>query len=127
MAGGNKNKGGRPGLVWVLDPHSGGVTPSPAVKAATEQRLRAHAETRYPGRCQQLDIRFRGPLCYVSAQLVGEDVPTKLCRLRHFEANRWSVAFFAYSSESYQPSILPNGTFFGTPEEGLDVAAIYLS
>ena len=33
------------------------------------------------------------------------------------------VAFFAYSSETCEPCILPSGDFYGTPEEALDAAA----
>ena len=47
-------------------------------------------------------------------------------RLRYFAEDRWSLAFYTYSNERYEPCVFHNGTFFGTPEEGLDVAAIYL-
>jgi hypothetical protein len=49
-----------------------------------------------------------------------------LCRLRYCGRAQWSVAFFAYSSERYEPCAFESGSFFGTPEEGLDVGAVYL-
>ena len=49
-----------------------------------------------------------------------------LCRLRFFKVDEWSLAFFTYSHERYEPHYFDNGTFFGTPEEGLAVGAVYL-
>ncbi|MGL4552708.1 MAG: hypothetical protein ACRC33_16155, partial [Gemmataceae bacterium] len=74
------------------------------------------------------DVRFRGALCYVDAFTeAGDDAePLHLCRLRFFTTDRWSLAFYTYSNERYEPCYFRNGTFFGTPEEGLDVGAVYL-
>ena len=36
------------------------------------------------------------------------------------------MAFYTYSHERYEPSIFPNGTFQGTPEEAFETAAMYL-
>ncbi len=36
------------------------------------------------------------------------------------------MAFFAYSSEKYEPCLFPNGTWEGTVEEAFDSSAIYL-
>jgi hypothetical protein len=38
----------------------------------------------------------------------------------------WSLAFYTYSKEEYEPCIFPSGAFFGTPEEGLEIGGIYL-
>ncbi len=53
--------------------------------------------------------------------------PTHLCRLRHFTADRWSVAFYTYSHEAYEPTFFASGEDNGTPEEGFDVGAVYLT
>ena len=132
---------------WVRDPHSGGVKISEALKRETERRLRSHAEKHYKGGFTRLDIRFRGAFCYVDAfkepdegarPYEGSDEtleeyrerlrnnPWHLCRLRHCGQGEWSVAFYAYSSMKYEPAMLPNGTFYGTPEEGFDIGAVYL-
>ena len=94
-----------------------------------------------------LDIKFRGALCYIDAykEPVLEkgdppkwtketreeyierlrNTPTHLCRLRHFDINRWSVAFYTYSNEKYSPCVFPNGDWFGTIEDAFDIGAVY--
>jgi hypothetical protein len=55
------------------------------------------------------------------------DTPVHLCRLRYFgDDQRWSMAFYTYSNEKYEPCFFNNGTFQGTPEEAFDTAAVYL-
>ncbi len=135
-------------MVWVLAPHSGGNKIPETVKRETVDRLERHAAAHYAGRYSRLGIRFRGPLCYVDAftepdepsesllRANGETreqflermraTPLHLCRLRYFRPDRWSLAFYTYSNERYEPCVFRNGTFFGTPEEGLDIGAVYL-
>jgi hypothetical protein len=135
--------------VWVYDPHSGGVKIPAAVRVRTEQRIRSYAEAHYGGKFSRLDVRFRGALCYIDAytepdapsddmlHVLGEtreqylqrvrNVPIHLCRLRYFgDEERWSMAFYTYSHEKYEPCVFDNGTFHGTPEEGFETAAVYL-
>lgn len=53
--------------------------------------------------------------------------PIHLCRMQYVGGpNRWRVAFFTYSHEKYEPCILPSGDALGTPEEALDLGALYL-
>jgi hypothetical protein len=134
---------------WVYDPHSGGEKIPAAVQARTRQRILKYAEEHYAGRYTRLDIRFRGQFCYIDAYtepVVPPDwpppdwgmtrdeyierlrnTPTHLCRLRFFgDEERWSMAFFAYSSEQYEPSLFNNGTFHGIPEEAFETSAVYL-
>ena len=54
------------------------------------------------------------------------NTPTHLCRIRHFDINRWSMAFYTYSNERYEPCFFPTGDWFGTPEEAFDIGAVYL-
>jgi hypothetical protein len=135
--------------MWVYDPHSGGVKIPPAVRQRTAERIENHARAKYAGRFTRLDIRFRGALCYIDAfvepeepresllRITGESReeylermrhnPLHLCRLRYFgDENAWSLAFYTYSHERYEPSVFGNGTFHGTPEEAFDVGAVYL-
>jgi hypothetical protein len=135
-------------MPWVRDPHSGGVKIPPKVQEATRARILAHAEKRYAGKYTRLDVRFKAALCYIDAytepdahantwKVTGEtrhqfvermrNTPTHLCRLRHFGPDRWSVAFFTYSHERYEPTFFASGEAIGTPEEGLDVGAVYLT
>lgn len=132
---------------WVYDPHHGGVKIPERVKAETTRRILEHAAKNHAGKYTRLDIRYRGALCYIDAYTepdtsgdpwkgTGEtreeyltrlrNTPVHLCRLRHFMADRWSVAFFTYSNEKYEPTFFPSGEDMGTPEEGFDVGAVYL-
>ena len=113
---------------WVYNPHVGGVTIPPQVRHRTEQRIRAYAEAHYRGRFERLEVRFRGALCYIDAYVEDPpDASLHLCRLRYFRnEDAWSMAFYTYSNEKYEPCMFRNGTFVGTPEEAFEMAAIYL-
>jgi hypothetical protein len=134
--------------VWTLTPHSGGRKISPNTQADVRKRIHEHAEKNYAGKYSRLDIKFRGALCYIDAYkepILGKvdppkgmevtreeyierlrNTPTHLCRLRHFDINRWSVAFYTYSNEKYSPCVFPKGDWFGTVEEAFDIGAVYL-
>lgn len=133
---------------WVYDPHSGGVKIPPRVKEETERRILAHANKNYAGKFTRIEVRFRGALCYVDAFEEPDEpdaeylklrkqtrdeymefmrkLPQHLVRLRHFTQEKWSVAFYSYGSESYEPSMLPTGKWEGTPEECFEIGAMYL-
>jgi hypothetical protein len=135
--------------VWVLDPHGGGVKVPAPVQERTRQRILAYAEAHYGGKYTRLDIRFRGPFCYIDAYTepkIADDFPNEgfpesrdeylerlrgipfhLCRLRYFgKEDSWTFAFFTYSHEKYEPCMFDNGTFYGTPEEAFEESAVYL-
>ena len=103
----------------------------------------------YVGKYVRLDVRFRGALCYIDAytepqepspgllRATGEtreeflervrSIPLHLCRLRYFgNEESWSMAFYTYSNERYEPCAFDNGTFHGTPEEAFEIGAAYL-
>jgi hypothetical protein len=133
---------------WVFDPHSGGNKIPDAVRRDTVARLERYAAEHYAGKYTRLDVRFRGALCYVDAFVEPEEpspdlltalketreqhlerlrpAPLHLCRLRYFSKDRWSLAFYTYSNERYEPCVFRNGTFFRTPEEAFEVGAMYL-
>lgn len=136
-------------MPWVKHPHRGGSKIPKAVQEATRRRILAYAQKRYAGKFARLDIRFRGPFCYIDAyrepdlppgrppKVFNEtraqmrerlrNTPLHLCRLRYFAyESKWSVAFFAYSNEKYSPCTFESGSFYGTPEEGFEVGAVYL-
>ena len=136
-------------MPWVFDPHSGGVKIPKAVQERTRQRILDYAEKHYKGKYTSLDIRFRGALCYIDAytepfaseswkptkdwpetreQMIERRrrVPLHLVRLRYFQENRWSLAFFTYSDEKYTPSVFHTGDVHGTPEEAFEIGAVYL-
>jgi hypothetical protein len=134
---------------WVYDPHSGGVKIPKTVQDRTRERILAYAKAHYLGKYTRLDIRFRGQLCYIDAYTepsIADDfpppdypesrekyierlrnTPTHLCRLRYFgKDDSWSLAFYTYSNEKYEPCLFNNGTFHGTPEEAFETSAVYL-
>jgi hypothetical protein len=135
--------------VWVYSPHSGGVKIPAQVRERTEQRICSYAETHYAGSFTRLDVRFRGHLCYVDAyteppepsrgllRALGESrkeylerrrgTPLHLCRLRyHGNEDQWTMAFYTYSHEKYEPCVFDTGSLHGTPEEAFDTAGVYL-
>jgi hypothetical protein len=135
-------------MLWVYDPHRGGKRIPPAVRERTRQRILAYAEEHYAGKYIRLEIRFKGKFCYIDAYCepdVPEDwpppdsgetreecierlrnTPIHLCRLRYFTEDRWSVPFYTYSRQKYEPCILDNGRFEGTLEDCIEVGAVYL-
>jgi hypothetical protein len=135
-------------MQWVFDPQSGGVKIPPRVQEETRRRILAYAEEHYKGKYTRLDIRFRGVFCYIDAYR-EPDVPRgwppkdwgisradyieqlrntslHLCRLRYFSHDQWSLGFFTYSNEKYEPCVFKNGDWFGTPEEAFAIGATYL-
>jgi len=136
-------------MPWVFDPHSGGTKIPEGVRERTRRRIFAHAEKHYAGRYTSLNIRFRGVLCYIDAYVEpdvpkgwppedwGEtreemierlrQTPVHLVRLRYFGMeDRWSLAFYTYSNERYEPCVFRSGKFIATPEEALDTGSTYL-
>jgi hypothetical protein len=139
-----------PARVWMRDPHSGGVKIPADVRERVRTRIETYAHRQYQGKFICLDIRFRGPCCYIDAYREPTNVPADwppkdwgetraqflegvrntpihLCRLRYFgDEDGWSLAFFTYSNEKYSPCVFHNGSFFGTPEAAFDIGAGYL-
>lgn len=135
--------------VWTFDPHSGGKKIPDKIKDDTRKRIEKFAAEHYAGKYTRLGIRFRGQFCYIDAYTEPEvsddwppedwhetreefierlrNAPLHLCRLRYFDVERWSMAFYTYSNEKYTPSMFNTGSFFGTPEEGFDTSAMYLT
>ena len=134
---------------WVQDPHSGGVKIPDRVKTTAKQRILNYAEKHYSGKYIRIDVRFRGFFCYIDAykepdtpddfdlSIFNEtreehierlrNTPIHLCRLRFKgDEEKWTMAFYTYSNEKYQPSMFNTGDFYGTPEEAFQTSAVYL-
>jgi len=60
--------------MWVYNPHTGGKRIPPAVRARTQRRILDYADKHYAGKFTRIDVRFRGPLCYIDAY-TEPDVP----------------------------------------------------
>jgi hypothetical protein len=98
-----------------------------SIKTSLAQRLRAHARDHWP-QLSSVHMRYRGPFAYIDGELAnGEILP--LMRLRYGgSAARWGFAIYLASSNGYEDSILPTGTFAGSPQDALDCACdLYLA
>jgi hypothetical protein len=98
--------------------------PEPA-RWRAEQRLELRRRDRWPA-LRDLKVRYRGDYAYVSG--TDPDGPLSLCRLRWTGSpDHWGFACYLASKDGYEDSMLPTGSFTGTPEEALDcVCGLYL-
>jgi len=135
---------------WVYDPHSGGTKIPDRAKDRIRQRILKQAKANYAGKYIRIEVRFRGQFCYIDActeprlsddydpQLIGvsreeyvermRSTPMHLCRLRYFgNEDRWSMYFYTYSREKYEPCVFDDGDWMGTPERAFDASSVYLS
>lgn len=144
----SEDKAKRGGRQLVLDPHHGGWPIPAATQDIIRQRILDHAQKHYAGKFTRIDVRFRGAMCYIDAYKEPppdserlaklcrvpleeyvesfRNTPTRLVRLRHFDLERWSLAFYTYSNERYEPCVYPDGGWFGTVEQAFDVGAVHL-
>ncbi len=106
-------------------PHEGGLKIPPDQHASIIRQADAFAATRQWNSSYKLQLRFKNQFCYVDS-LEKDGTVSPLGRLRHCRANRWSVAFYTYSNERYEPCYLPNGDGYGSFEEALAICEVYL-
>lgn len=135
---------------WVYDPHSGGIKIPKPLQERVRKRILSYAEKHYSRKYNRIEVRFRGALCYIDAYLEPDvpkkfdetvygvtreehierlrNFPTHLCRLRYFgDEEKWSMAFYTYSRDKYEPCYFKNNTFHGTPEEAFKSSAMHLN
>lgn len=110
---------------WCLSPHSGGNKIPPTLHQAILQKVEAYAATRPWHAKFQLKIRFKSHFCYLDALEIGGDL-SPIGRLRYFSIDRWSLAFYTFSNETYEPCAFANGDFFGTIEQAIDICEFYM-
>jgi hypothetical protein len=98
-----------------------------STKSSLYQRLEQRRRERWPG-LVKIETKFRGAFAYVTGTET-DGTTSPLMRLRyHGSASSWGFAIYLWSNESYEDSILPSGSFSGTPEEALDCACgLYLN
>jgi hypothetical protein len=133
--------------MWSYNPHVGGKKIPKDVRARTAERVQLYAARHHAGKFSRIDIRYRGPLCYIDAYTEPDpsdvyvpegttreerlerlrNTPIHLCRLRYFgNDNHWSFSFYTYSQEKYEPSFFLGGQDFGTPELAFETCAPFL-
>lgn len=95
----------------------------PGVLDRLESRLKTQAAEHWPS-CRKVVVRQRGQFAYIDAQGSRDVQPEPLCRLGYTgDIETWEFAYFTWSSERYEPSLLTSGLPFGSPEECFDTAA----
>jgi hypothetical protein len=107
------------------NPPKGGITIPTKIQTDITAQADAYAATRPWFEEFQLQLRFKNKFCYLDAAKKNEDA-FPLGRLCYFGPNKWSLAFFTYSNERYEPCIFPNGNWFGTLQESIAVCELYL-
>ena len=132
-------------MTWALSPESGGMPISKSRQPIIVHKIEEHAFKNFAGKYARLEIRFKGVFCYIDAfvepsppdsellKITKEtadeymtrlrSTPRKLCRMRHYDIDRWSFGFFSYSNEKYQLAVFKSGDFFGPIIEGFHTAA----
>ena len=113
-------------MPWYFNPQSGGNKIPVNRYEVLRAQAQAFAVTRkwYP-KCE-LSLRLKGQFCYVDVLERGETVPSPLARLRYFRDNEWSMAFYTWSHERYEPCILSNGQWQGTLEQAIETCEPFL-
>lgn len=113
---------------WVYDPHSGGTAVPANIQYTVREQLRKHVQKQGYTAIRELLVRFRSQFCYVDAYIGDETEATHLFRLRYIAIpGHWSLAFYSYGNEKYEPCLYNTGELCGTPQEALDTCSIYFS
>ncbi len=99
----------------------------PPARRVLQQRLDLHRQKRWP-QLTDLSIRYRGAFAYVAGS-TNNDPSLSLFRLRYLGLpDAWGFAVYLASKDGYEDSVLPSGSFTGTPQEALDCACgLYLN
>jgi hypothetical protein len=111
--------------VWCIHPESGGVKIPPHLQKTITDQAMAHAAKYAWSRQFQLVLRYKNQFCYLDAFEEGQEA-FPIGRLRYFNNNEWSLAFYTYSNERYQSCVFQNNKWFGTLEEAIDICSTYL-
>lgn len=89
------------------------------------QKLAARQRQHWP-QLKEVQVRFRGNFAYVDG-IFPDGYRQPLCRLRYGgSASLWGFAIYLASKDGYEDSVLPDGSFAGTPEAALDCACLLL-
>lgn len=108
--------------------------PDQSTKDAITERIFAHARRNWPD--TEVLVRHSGVFCYVAVverprtrwwqrnpPALDEREPFTVLRLRYQgSADRWLIAIYKASTETFSESELPTrfGPTIGTPEQGMD-------
>jgi hypothetical protein len=73
----------------------------------------------------QIKLRYRNQFCYLNASKDGKE-SFPIGRLRYFDIDSLSLAFYAYSSGTYKPCLFRDGSRYGTVEAAITICSGYL-
>jgi hypothetical protein len=110
--------------VWCFAPQTGGAKISPDKFQAIAAQVEAYEKKQAWHPRFKIKLRFKGQFCYLDASKEGEE-PFPIGRLRSFDG-LWSLAFYAYSSETYLPCTFSDGKDLGKIEDAINICAVYL-
>ncbi|MCI0558070.1 MAG: hypothetical protein MN733_06215, partial [Nitrososphaera sp.] len=94
-------------------------------RSCTQAQVFERTRAWYPE--SRLILRIKGQFCYVDVLEEGEASPSPLARLRYFRDNAWSMAFFTWSHERYEPTVFFNGAWEGTLEQAIETCEPFIS
>ena len=95
----------RKGYTWIFDPQHGGNFIPESMRESIREEIVSEFDKLGLSKNKKIDVRFKAQFCYVDAWEENDSYPTHLFQLRYIPSQeKWSVAFFAYSSEKYEPS-----------------------
>ncbi len=112
--------------VWCFDPQSGGVKIPSHLQQVIIERVNKYASKQKWCSKFQIILRYKGQFCYLDALEEGKE-PFPIGRLRYFDLERWSLAFYTYSNERYEPCLFETGEWFGTLEQAIEICSVYLN
>lgn len=112
-------------MPWYYNPHSGGIKIPPEMYDRLRRQVQAYERARswYPK--FSIQLRFKAQFCYLDSCENGVDI-FPLVRLRYFSPQRWSLAFFTYSNERYEPCLFAGGEDCGSIEQAIDACETFL-
>lgn len=110
---------------WCFSPNAGGVKIPQVNYSLIIVKISDHSIKQAWHPKFKIKVRFKGQFCYMDGFEEGK-AAFPIGRLRYFDLNRWSLAFYAYSSESYKPCVFQNNDWFGTIEQAIDICSVYL-
>ena len=111
---------------WVYAPHSGGQKIPPRLQEEIRKAVADYSCHRPWHPNHQLVVRFKTQFCYIDTISDNDNYHYKLCRLRYFKANDFSLALFIYSHERYEPTVFSNGKQQGTLIEALNLCEPFI-
>jgi hypothetical protein len=106
-------------MIWQHDPHSGGNKINKKQHDIIREKIISYAKSKYQDLFDELEVKFRGKFCYINTKKDSKNF-MPIGRMRFFDMDRWSIAIFLYSNETYEPGWFPNNEDVGNIEDCVD-------